>query len=86
MRVEAQLPNADAAISRKLGINLFLVLFSVFALTSSGNTTDVTDDGMLRYAVTESLVRQGSFALPDEMGIRWGVRGLDGRFYTHHGV
>src|SRR5262245_43936749 len=41
---------------------------------------------MVRYAITESLVRQGSFALPDEMGMRWGVRGLDGRFYTNHGI
>ena len=76
----------DRATKKKLGVNLFLLLFSIYALTSSGNTTDVTDDGMLRYAVTESLVRECSFTLPDEMGRHWGVRGLDGRFYTHHGI
>ena len=86
MSVDQQLLKTGSATSRKLGVNLFLVLFSIYAITSSGNTTDVTDDGMLRYAVTESLIRQGSFALPDEMGMHWGVRGLDGRFYTHHGV
>ena len=86
MSLDQQFLKTGPATSRKLGVNLFLVLFSIYAITSSGNTTDVTDDGMLRYAVTESLIRQGSFALPDEMGMRWGVRGLDGRFYTHHGV
>jgi hypothetical protein len=86
MSGDTQFRRASTETSRKLGVNLFLVLFSIYALTSSGNTTDVTDDGMLRYAVTESLVRQSSFALPDEMGRHWGVRGLDGGFYTHHGV
>jgi len=86
MNVDSQIRRLGSATNRKLGVNLFLVLASIYAITSSGNTTDVTDDGMLRYAVTKSLVREGSFALPDEMGVHWGVRGLDGRFYTHHGV
>lgn len=70
----------------KPALNLFLLLFSVYVLTSSGNSTDVTDDGMIRYSITESLWERGWFDLPADMGQRWGVRGVDGRYYTNHGL
>src|SRR4030095_15108929 len=55
-------------------------------LTSSGNTVDVTEDSIVRQAVTEDLVAHGSFALPEDIGKRWGLRGGDGRYYTNHGL
>src|SRR5690242_14500149 len=73
-------------LAGKVARNLFLLLFSVYVLTSSGNTVDVTEDSMVRQAVTEDLVMHGSFALPEEMGRHWGVRGVDGRYYTNHGL
>lgn len=82
------LPARDATskLTQKVATNLFLLLFSVYVLTSSGNTVDVTEDSIVRQAVTEDLVAHGSFALPEEMGRRWGIRGVDGRYYTNHGL
>jgi len=77
---------SDPKLRTKLALNLFLLLTSVYLLTSSGNTVDVTDDAMLRYAVTESLIRERSFALRDEIGPRWGILGQDGRYYTKYGL
>ena len=74
----------DSKLTRKVAINLFLLLVSVYVLTSSGNTVDVTDDSIVRQAVTENLVAHGSFAVPEEMGRHWGLRGTDGRYYTNH--
>src|SRR5690242_425836 len=76
----------DSKLTRKVAINLFLLLVSVYVLTSSGNTVDVTEDSIVREAVTENLVAHGSFAMPEEMGRRWGLRGIDGRYYTNHGL
>jgi len=83
------LPARDATGSKltwKVANNLFLLLVSVYVLTSSGNTVDVTEDSIVRQAVTEDLVAHGSFALPEEMGRHWGLRGVDGRYYTNHGL
>jgi len=66
--------------------NVFLLLLTVYLLTTSGNTTDVTDDGMIRYSITQRLVEDGRFDLPKDIGERWGVVGIDGRYYTNHGV
>ena len=55
-------------------------------LTSSGNSPDVSDDGVLRLAVTESILEHGTFALPDDLGKRLGIRGIDGKYYTNHGL
>src|SRR5262245_12083587 len=85
-------PNSSASrmpgskLSRRLATNLFLLLVSVYVLTSSGNTVDVTEDSIVRQAVTENLVDHASFAMPEEMGRRWGLRGIDGRYYTNHGL
>ena len=70
----------------RLAVNLFLLLLVVYVLTSSGNSSDVTDDGVLRLAVTESILERGNFALPDELGKLVGIRGIDGNYYTHHGL
>ena len=58
----------DSKLTRKVATNLFLLLVSVYVLTSSGNTVDVTEDSIVRQAVTENLVAHGSFAMPEEMG------------------
>jgi hypothetical protein len=76
----------DSRIRRKLAINLFLLLASIYFLTSSGNTVDVTDDAMVRYAMTERLAWQKSLALPKEIGTRWGVAGRHGEYYTKYGL
>jgi hypothetical protein len=76
----------DSKLTRKVATNLFLLLVSVYVLTSSGNTVDVTEDSIVRQAVTEDLVAHGSVAMPEEMGRRWGLRGVDGRYYTNHGL
>ena len=76
----------DSKLTRKVATNLFLLLVSVYVLTSSGNTVDVTDDSIVRQAVTEDIVGHGSFAMPEEMGRHWGLRGVDGRYYTNHGL
>jgi hypothetical protein len=77
---------AGSKLTRRVATNLFLLLVSVYVLTSSGNTVDVTEDSIVRHAVTENLVSQGSFAMPEEMGRRWGLLGVDGRYYTNHGL
>jgi len=79
-------PPSNSTLTRKLAINLFLLLASIYFLTSSGNTVDVTDDAMVRYAMTERLVWNRSLALPREMGMRWGVPGRDGEYYCKHGL
>ncbi|MCI0626310.1 MAG: glycosyltransferase family 39 protein [Acidobacteria bacterium] len=76
----------SSSLHRQLAINLFLLLGSVYFLTSSGNTVDVTDDAMLRFAVTERLVEKGTFDLPGDLGRRFGVLGPDGSYYTNHGI
>lgn len=72
--------------TKQLAVNLFLLLLSVYVLTSSGNSTDVTDDGVLRLAVTQSILEHGSVALPDDLGKLVGMRGIDGKYYTNHGL
>ena len=79
-------PPCDAPLRSKLAINLFLLLASIYFLTSSGNTVDVTDDAIVRYAMTDRLVWHRSLALPDDMGRRWGVPGRDGEYYTKYGL
>jgi Dolichyl-phosphate-mannose-protein mannosyltransferase len=76
----------DAKLTGKVATNLFLLLVSIYVLTSSGNTVDVTEDSIVRQAVTEDLVAHGSFAMREEMGRHWGLRGVDGRYYTNHGL
>lgn len=90
MNPSAIIPSEDAQtvsrLQRNLTANLFLLLISVYFLTSSGNTVDVTDDGILRFTVTESIVERGSFALTEEVGERWGLLGPDGRYFANHGL
>jgi len=76
----------DAPLRRKLAVNLFLLLALIYFLTSSGNTVDVTDDAMVRYAMTERLVWNRSLTLPEQMGKRWGVLGRDRGYYTKYGL
>ena len=40
---------------------------------------------MIRFAVTQRLIEKGTFDVPPDIGMRWGVRGIDGRYYTNHG-
>src|SRR5438132_10767766 len=72
--------------TRKLATNVLILLISVYTLTSSGNAVDVTDDGMVRYAVTQSLVERGAPDLPADFGARWGIKGQDGHYYTKYGL
>ena len=72
--------------TRKLAVNLFLLLTCVYILTASGNSVDVTDDGMIRFAITQSLIEKGTFDLPAEIGRKWGIQGRDGCYYTNHGL
>ncbi|PYV44017.1 MAG: hypothetical protein DMG06_08280 [Acidobacteria bacterium] len=74
------------AVARKLALNVFILLVSIYTLTSSGNSVDVTDDGMLRYAVTQSLIERGALDLPSDIGARWGIKGCDGHYYTKYGL
>ncbi len=76
----------DPKLTRKMAVNLFLLLASVYILTSSGNSVDVTDDGMIRFSVTQRLVEEGRFDLPTDLGKRWGIQGRDGNYYTNHGL
>src|SRR6266480_554141 len=78
--------NRDPTSARRLAINVFILLISVYTLTSSGNAVDVTDDGMIRYAVTQSLVERGASDLPSDLGTRWGIKGQDGHYYTKYGL
>jgi hypothetical protein len=58
----------------------------VYILTASGNSVDVTDDGMVRYSVTQQMVEKHTLDLPTSIGARWGIRGRDGRYFTNHGL
>jgi Dolichyl-phosphate-mannose-protein mannosyltransferase len=73
-------------LQRQLAVNLFLLLSSVYFLTTSGNTADTTDDSMQRYAVTQRLIERADFDLPGSLGERFGVRGVDGRYYMKYGL
>src|SRR5438876_8804806 len=75
-----------SALARKLAINVFILLISIYILTSSGNSVDVTDDGMIRYAVTQSLLERGALDLPSDIGVRWGIKGCDGHYYAKYGL
>jgi len=78
--------HSEGLVARKLAVNLFLLLVSVYILTASGNSVDVTDDGMVRYSVTQQMVEKHTLDLPTSIGARWGIRGQDGRYFTNHGL
>jgi hypothetical protein len=77
---------SSSSLHRQLAVNLFLLLASVYFLTSSGNTVDVTDDGIVRFAITQGLVERRAIDLPPDIGRRFGVLGPDGNYYTNHGI
>ncbi|MCS7079206.1 MAG: hypothetical protein NZ585_04040 [Chloracidobacterium sp.] len=72
------------ALSLWLATGLFLLVGAVYVLTSPGRIDII--DGQCRFEVARSLVEVGKPTLRDPMLVWIGVRGRDGRLYSHYGV
>ena len=68
---------------RGVGWLVFATAILVYVSTTGGSLT--TTDAVVTYQLTQRLVEERTFALPDEPG---GVarRGIDGRFYAPFGI
>ncbi|MEW5980594.1 MAG: hypothetical protein AB1898_32845 [Acidobacteriota bacterium] len=69
---------------RKLSIHLFLIVSTVYVLTTSGAVPYVTLDGMVRLEVVQKIVSEFRLDVPSRFGAGFAVRGADGRYYDPH--
>ena len=77
---------SPSKLHRRLAVNLFLLLTSVYFLTTSGNTVDVTDDALVRFAVTEGLVERRAFDLPKDLEDGLACQALTEITMQNHGI
>ena len=68
---------------RGVGWLVFATAILVYVSTTGGSLT--TTDAVVTYQLTQRLVEERTFALPDEPG-RVARRGIDGRFYAPFGI
>lgn len=72
--------NSVSGNNKVIALNLFIFLFSLYLFTASGNNIYPFHDQGVRFAVTRSIVEDGTLIIPDGMGIK-GVSGKDYSFY-----
>src|SRR5262245_48638702 len=76
---------AHRATDRKISRGIFYLVLAVYVLTSPGRIDAI--DGQVRYEVAFHWLSEGRPVLTDPLVVRWfGVRGLEGRFYSFYGA
>lgn len=77
---------ASTLLQRRVGLYLFLTIFLVYLLTTSGTTIYVTLDGMVRLEVIKSITSTLTADVPAKYGAGFALQGREGRFYDPHEV
>ena len=77
-------PDARFMLERRIGLYLFVLVFSVYLLTTSGTTTFVTLDGVVRLEVVKRFTSELRFDVPAKFGAGFALRGADGKFFDPH--
>ncbi len=68
--------------NKKIVLNLFILVFSVYAVTSSVSQIRFIPQSALRYEVTSGIVEKCDLSIPNGFG----VKGKDGRYYSYYGL
>jgi hypothetical protein len=71
-------------LERRASLYLFSLVFSVYLLTTSGTTTFVTLDGLVRLEVVSRIMSESRLDVPARFGAGFALRGTDGKFYDPH--
>jgi hypothetical protein len=71
-------------LERRISLYLVIFVFSVYLLTTSGTTTFVTLDGMVRLEVVKKFTSELRFDVPAKFGAGFALRGADGKFFDPH--
>ena len=77
-------PDARFMLERRTSLYLFVLVFSVYLLTTSGTTTFVTLDGMVRLEVVKKFTSELRLDVPAKFGAGFALRGADGKFFDPH--
>ncbi len=77
---------AHALLQGRVGLYLFLIIFLVYLLTTSGTTIYVTLDGLVRLEVIKSITSTLTADVPAKYGAGFALQGREGRFYDPHEV
>ena len=77
-------PDARFMLERRTSLYLFVLVFSVYLLTTSGTTTFVTLDGMVRLEVVKKFTSELRLDVPEKFGAGFALRGADGKFFDPH--
>ena len=77
-------PDARFMLERRVSLYLFVLVFSVYLLTTLGTTTFVTLDGVVRLEVVKKFTSELRFDVPAKFGAGFALRGADGKFFDPH--